>query len=202
MVLCLYLFALSCGVNRGLIKKESLKQKLADASQVSSSIEKLLQNTARISEIAKKYSQCTSALFIGRHWNFPAALESALKLKEVSYIHAEGLAGGELKHGTLALVEHSLPVFAIAPRDEHYGKMMSNIREVKARSGCLIGLGNPDDQEFKSQCQDYIEVPFLSDSLNPILSSVALQLLAYHVALARGVDIDRPRNLAKSLTVE
>lgn len=202
MVLSLYFFALSCGVNRGLLKKEALKLKASESLQLPGHIRKVLELEPQIAQIAQKYSKCTSTLFIGRHWNYPVALESALKLKEVSYIHAEGLAGGELKHGTLALVDSSLPVFAIAPQDALHPKMMSNLREIKSRSGRLIGIGNSDDSEFQSLCEDYLALPVISDALKPILAAVALQLLAYHVARVRGVDIDRPRNLAKSLTVE
>jgi len=202
MVLCLYLFSLSCGRNRGLLSKDQLKTKLKDVTKLPDCIEEVLTLEPALAQIAVKYSTCTSAYFLGRHWNFPAALEGALKLKEVSYIHAEGLAGGELKHGPLALIDSATPVFIAVPQDAQYPKMMSNLREVASRGGRIIGFGKKEDEALANWCENYFELPVVSDELNPIVFSVAWQLIAYHTALELGVDIDRPRNLAKSVTVE
>lgn len=123
-------------------------------------------------------------------------------MKEISYIHAEGLAGGELKHGPLALIDATTPVFVAIPQDAQYPKMMSNLREVAARGGRIIGFGNKEDTVLANWCEDFVGLPVISDALNPIIFSVAWHLIAYHTALKLGVDIDRPRNLAKSVTVE
>ena len=131
------------------------------------------------------------------------ALEGALKLKEISYIHAEGYAGGELKHGPIALVDKYMPIVAIAPLDSHYEKMISNVEEVRAREGLLIGVGDLHDERFKNLCQDYIACPQISDAaLQTIVSVISLQFLSYYIAVKRGTDVDQPRNLAKSVTVE
>jgi glucosamine--fructose-6-phosphate aminotransferase (isomerizing) len=131
------------------------------------------------------------------------ALEGALKLKEISYIHAEGYAGGELKHGPIALIDRHMPVVAVAPQDHHYEKMISNIEEVRAREGQIIGVGDLQDDRLKSLCADFIPCPSIKDSaLQAILTVIPLQLLSYYVAVKRGTDVDQPRNLAKSVTVE
>jgi glucosamine--fructose-6-phosphate aminotransferase (isomerizing) len=202
MVLCSYLFALGVGAEKKFLSEEALTRKLLETNSLPAQLREALKSEQQISVIAKKHATSPSALFVGRRWNFPAALEGALKLKEVSYIHAEGLAGGELKHGTLALVDKDRPIFAIAPKDAQHPKMLSNVREIGARNGRIIGFGDKHDSEFQRQCENYVTLPSVPDCLSPIISSVALQLLAYHVATFRGVEIDRPRNLAKSVTVE
>ena len=140
---------------------------------------------------------------MGRGPSYMIALEGALKLKEVSYIHAEGYAGGELKHGPIALIDRHMPVVAVAPQDFHYEKMISNVEEVRAREGVVIGVGDLNDDKFKSLCRDYIPCPQSSDgALQTILTVIPLQFLAYYIAVKRGTDVDQPRNLAKSVTVE
>jgi glucosamine--fructose-6-phosphate aminotransferase (isomerizing) len=166
-------------------------------------IEKSLGQSNHIQKLADKYFDSTSFLFIARGEHFPIALEGALKLKEISYIHAEGYAAGELKHGPIALIDHNMPVIAIAPKDFYYEKTLSNIEQVKARHGRVIGIGEEGDKNLKALCDDIIEVPSLGiNTLQTILSVIPLQLFSYFVALRRGTDVDQPRNLAKSVTVE
>jgi glucosamine--fructose-6-phosphate aminotransferase (isomerizing) len=139
---------------------------------------------------------------LGRGYNFPAALEGALKLKEISYIHAEGYPAAEMKYGPIALIDENMPVVVIAPRDAVYDKVRSNIDEVKARGGCIIAVISDDDTELEHVVDHVIRIPRTHDALTPILASVPLQLLAYHIAVLRGANVDQPRNLAKSVTVE
>lgn len=158
---------------------------------------------ARIETLAEGYYEDRNCIFIGRGASFPISLEGALKLKEISYIHAEGYAGGELKHGPIALIDRHMPVVAIAPRDKYYEKMISNVEEVKARAGRIIGIGASKDDRFKTLCEAYVECPQIDDEiLQAILSVIPLQLFSYYVAVLRGTDVDQPRNLAKSVTVE
>ena len=149
-----------------------------------------------------KYRDAQSALFLGRNFNFPSALEGALKLKEISYIHAEGYGAGEMKHGPIALVTNELPVVCIAPRSETYDKMVSNIQEVRARDGIVLSVATQGDEDIKQHSDDVIYVPDCFEAFSPILVAVPLQLLAYYIAANRGCDVDQPRNLAKSVTVE
>ena len=153
-------------------------------------------------DLAKKYSHCKNFLFLGRGINHPIALEGALKLKEISYIHAEGYPASEMKHGPIALIDENFPVVAIACDAENRGKMMSNIMEVKARNGIVIALITEGDKEIAGMVDETIEIPVTDDALVPLLSVIPLQLFAYHTALTLGCNVDRPRNLAKSVTVE
>jgi glucosamine--fructose-6-phosphate aminotransferase (isomerizing) len=153
-------------------------------------------------ELAKKYSQYKHFLFLGRGINHPVALEGALKLKEISYIHAEGYPASEMKHGPIALIDADFPVVALACDAENRGKMISNIMEVKARKGNVIGIITEGDQEIAGVVDEYLEIPATHEALVPLLSVLPLQLLAYHTAIALGCNVDRPRNLAKSVTVE
>ena len=139
---------------------------------------------------------------MGRKFNYPIALEGALKLKEISYIHAEAYAAGEIKHGPIALIDHNFPTVCLAPCDAIYGKMLSNIQEIRARGGPVIAVGTEGDTDIADQCDDLIQIPVTSEVFTPLLSVVPLQLLAYYIAQINGCDIDRPRNLAKSVTVE
>jgi glucosamine--fructose-6-phosphate aminotransferase (isomerizing) len=162
----------------------------------------VLEQNDRIRAIAKKYAQTTNMLFLGRGYNFPIALEGALKLKEVSYIHAEGYPAAELKHGPIALIDKNTPTVLLNPRCLVYGKMMSTLEEVKARRGPIIAVATEGDDDVARRADDVIWIPETADSLLPILTVVPLQLLAYHMAVLRGCDVDKPRNLAKSVTVE
>jgi len=160
-----------------------------------------LSNSA-IEELAKRYKDFKNFWFIGRKYNFPVALEGALKLKEISYLHAEGVAGGELKHGPLALIDENFPTVAICPSDSVYEKMISNIEEVKARGGPVIAIATEGNGEIKKIVDDVIYIPKTLEMLTPILSVISLHLFAYHIAVLLGKDVDRPRNLAKSIVVE
>jgi|AntAceMinimDraft_16_1070373.scaffolds.fasta_scaffold04839_6 glucosamine--fructose-6-phosphate aminotransferase (isomerizing) len=162
----------------------------------------ILAQRDRVKELAKKYYQCENFLYLGRKYNFPIALEGALKLKETSYIHAEGLSAGEMKHGSIAMIDKEFPCFVIAPKDSIYEKMVSTIQEIKARNGKVIALTTEDNQEISNMIDDYIFIPKTLEMLTPILSVIPLQLFAYFVSVLRGYNPDKPRNLAKSVTVE
>lgn len=165
-------------------------------------VSEVLQLDPLVKEIAGSFFDARNFLYLGRGYNFPVALEGALKLKEISYIHAEGYPAAEMKHGPIALIDSEMPVVFIAPHDKTYNKILSNIEEVKARGARIIAIVNDDDQQIRESTEYTIRVPKTIDILNPILSVIPLQLLAYHIALLRGCDVDQPRNLAKSVTVE
>jgi glucosamine--fructose-6-phosphate aminotransferase (isomerizing) len=162
----------------------------------------VLKQAKHIESIAEKYKNYKDFWFIGRKYNYPIALEGALKLKEVSYIHAEGLPGGELKHGPLALVDENCPTVAICPSDSVYEKMISNIEEIKARKGKVIAIATEGNEEIKKIADDVIYIPKTLEMLTPILTVIPLHLFAYYIALKLGRNIDKPKNLAKSVTVE
>jgi len=155
-----------------------------------------------VKECAENFAHAENYFFLGRHFNYPIALEGALKLKEISYLHAEGFAAGELKHGPIALLEKGTPVVTIATRGQTYDKVLSNIKEVKARDATVIAVADNKDTEIGKYADVVLTIPQTSELLSPLLSVVVLQLLAYYTALARGCSIDKPRNLAKSVTVE
>ena len=165
-------------------------------------IQRILDGSAHIEKIAHRYANYKNFLYMGRKFNYPIALEGALKLKEISYIHAEAYAAGEIKHGPIALIDHNFPTVCLAPCDAIYGKMLSNIQEIRARGGPVIAVGTEGDTDIADQCDDLIQIPVTSEVFTPLLSVVPLQLLAYYIAQINGCDIDRPRNLAKSVTVE
>ncbi len=165
-------------------------------------VQSILAQAHHIEAVAEKYYKCNNWLFLGRKYNFPIALEGALKLKEISYIHAEGYAAGEMKHGPIALINPGMPTVAIVPRDEMYEKMISNIQEIKSRRGPVIAIANEGDDKVRELVDDVIEIPSTLDFLIPILAVVPCQLLAYYCATLLNRDIDKPRNLAKSVTVE
>jgi glucosamine--fructose-6-phosphate aminotransferase (isomerizing) len=155
-----------------------------------------------VKDIAKKYQGISDCLYMGRQFNFPVALEGALKLKEISYIHAEGYPAAEMKHGPIALIDEQTPSIFIVPKGNMYHKVMSNLEEVKARRGPIIALASSGDKKLEALADDVIYVPEVEDFLQPLVNSIPLQLFAYHMALLRGCNVDRPRNLAKSVTVE
>ena len=166
-------------------------------------IAKILERSAELEQLAERFlSTATNALYLGRGVNFPVALEGALKLKEISYIHAEGYPAAEMKHGPIALIDENMPVVFIAPKDAVHSKIVSNIEEVKARGGKVIALINEGDTEIERLADATFTIPVTLDLLTPMLTSIPLQLLAYYVAVARGCNVDQPRNLAKSVTVE
>jgi glucosamine--fructose-6-phosphate aminotransferase (isomerizing) len=165
-------------------------------------VENALGCNAHVQRVAEKYKDATNFLYLGRHYNFPTALEGALKLKEISYIHAEGYPSAEMKHGPIALVDEHTPSVFILSRSNVYDKVMSNLQEVKARRGPVIAIVDQVDERLHGLVDDIIEIPYIEDFLQPIVASIPLQLLAYHIAVMRGCDVDKPRNLAKSVTVE
>jgi len=202
MIVAGYLLGLWLGRQRGALTVEDVKKHIQNLVEIPRLVEKTLELDTSIAALARHLSHATDFLYLGRGVQFPIALEGALKLKEISYIHAEGYAGGEMKHGPIALIADGLPVVALAPRDSSYDRMLGNMEEVRARDGLLIAVCHPGDRAVASKAQHVIEVPPCAELLAPLLTVVPLQLLAYHVAVRRGCDVDQPRNLAKSVTVE
>ncbi len=202
MLVDLYLFAIYLAQRRDAIAPDRSAKLLAEAFHLPTLIDAVLREEPKIRALAYRYYQATSFLHLGRGANYPTALEGALKLKELSYIHAEGTAAGEMKHGTNALIDKDLPVVAIALRDNVYKKMLSTIQEVRARAGVVIALATDGDDEITRHADEIIRIPATNDLLSPALAVVPLQLLAYHIADKRGNDVDQPRNLAKAVTVE
>ncbi len=200
-VAVLALLTLWMGRRRHL-SQERYGELLDKLAQIPAHIKDVLGQSERIKEAAKKYYQNENWLYLGRGYHFPVALEGALKLKEISYIHAEGLSAAEMKHGHIALVVPGMPVVALAPQNSQYDKMMSNIQEVKARGARVIAIGTAGDTELRKLADEMFEIPALPEPLQPMVAVVPLQLLAYHTAVLRGCNVDKPRNLAKSVTVE
>lgn len=201
-VTVLTMFALKLARERKTISPEDYSLLVRELSQIPEKGRQILQNNENIKAIASKYKDAINALYLGRGYLFPVALEGALKLKEISYIHAEGYAAGEMKHGPIALVDDNLPVIVVAPQDDYYEKIVSNIQEVKARRGNVIAIVTEGDKVLKEMVTDYIEIPASHPAVAPLLTVIPLQLLAYHIALMKGCNVDQPRNLAKSVTVE
>jgi glucosamine--fructose-6-phosphate aminotransferase (isomerizing) len=203
MVLCHYLFGLAVGRQKNLISDDVFAAKLKLLRLLPGYVDRAVNSSGLVEDTANKYYESSNCLYLGRGPSFMVALEGALKLKEISYIHAEGYAGGELKHGPIALIDKHMPVIAVAPKDSHYEKMVSNIEEVRAREGVIIGLGGIDDMRLRSLSADYLPCPQIEDDcLQAILSIIPLQFFSYFVSVKRGTDVDQPRNLAKSVTVE
>ncbi|MBE2249955.1 MAG: glutamine--fructose-6-phosphate transaminase (isomerizing) [Myxococcus sp.] len=200
----LYLLAIKLGRVKGTLSATEAQRHLELLSQVPKLVEQVLQTEAKVKEIARVYLNAQDFLFLGRGPMQSVALEGALKLKEISYIHAEGYAGGEMKHGPIALIDEKLPVVVVAPSEPHvhYEKIIGNIEEVRARGGQVIAVVEEGDEHARSLANHFIEIPRSSALVAPIIATVPLQLLAYHVADLRGTDVDQPRNLAKSVTVE
>lgn len=203
MLLAHYLLALALASKRERLDQTIAKAAWQSLRNLPSLMDHAIDAKTNIEKIAESYYESSNFIYIGRGNNYPIALEGALKLKEISYIHAEGYAGGELKHGPIALIDRHMPIVAIAPCDHYYEKMLSNIEEVKARQGRIIAVGAAGDEKLARLADDYIACPSLADSgLQAILTVVPLQLLSYYIAVKRGTDVDQPRNLAKSVTVE
>jgi len=198
------LFTIYLAETRGVMSKDEARKMIAYLREIPDKIQWILDNHESVKKCAAdpKYRDAQSALFLGRSYNFPSALEGALKLKEISYIHAEGYGGGEMKHGPIALVTPELPVVCAAPQSAVYDKMVSNIQEIRARSGIVLSVATVGDEAIKKHSADVIYVPDCYEPFSPILVAVPLQLLAYYIAVNRGCDVDQPRNLAKSVTVE
>ncbi len=205
----LYVFAMYLAQVRGVMTAEQARAAMLELTRIPGKLETILTHDEACDELAKRYQKVHDFLFLGRGIHYPIALEGALKLKEISYIHAEGYPAGEMKHGPNALIDENLPVVIIATRDANnpdavlrYEKTMSNLKEVKARSGVVIALATEGDEEIKEAADHVLYIPPAPEELSPILEIVPLQLLAYHIAVRRGCDVDQPRNLAKSVTVE
>lgn len=198
----IYLFTLFMGQLKKTLSQADLTQKIYDLKRVPDYVDTILGQKETIKAIAEKYSHSQQFLFIGRGVNYPSALEGALKLKEISYIHATGYPAGELKHGPIALIDSNLPVVCIAPKTSTYEKMISNIQEVRSRKGKTIVIATQGDTHIQQYADDIIYIPEIEEDLSPILVAIPLQLLAYYIATHLGCDVDQPRNLAKSVTVE
>ncbi|WP_421808560.1 glutamine--fructose-6-phosphate transaminase (isomerizing) [Flagellimonas sp.] len=198
----LTLIALKLAQEKGTLSQSKFHEYLAELEAVPSKVEKALLSNQLVEEISETYKDSTNCLYLGRGYNFPVALEGALKLKEISYIHAEGYPAAEMKHGPIALIDEQMPVVVIATRKGHYEKVVSNIQEIKSRKGRIIAIVTEGDQTVKQLADHVIEVPDTSESLSPLLTTIPLQLLSYHIAVMRGCNVDQPRNLAKSVTVE
>lgn len=201
-VTVLTMMAISLGMARGFVSPEQGKQMIAELSAVPEKIERVLANNEKYKQIAGLFRFATNFLYLGRGYLFPVALEGALKLKEISYIHAEGYPAAEMKHGPIALIDNKMPVVVIATRDHTYEKIVSNIQEVKARSGIVIAVVNEGDEVIGKMADFVLEVPVTDFAFAPLVTVVPLQLLSYHIAVMRGCNVDQPRNLAKSVTVE
>lgn len=201
-VTVLTLMAFYMAQQRGTVPQSQLMNLLAELDTVPSLIERCLKTNAKVREIAAKFKDSRNCLFLGRGSAFPVALEGALKLKEISYIHAEGYPAAEMKHGPIALIDHEMPVVFIATKNSSYEKVISNIQEVKARKGIVIAIVTEGDQEVRGMADYVIEIPGTDEAFLPLLATIPLQLLSYHIAVMRGCNVDQPRNLAKSVTVE
>ena len=198
----LYLMALKLGKAKGIISSTLFNKYLTELNLIPEKIEKSLSINNKIEEIAEQIKDSSNCLYLGRGFNFPVALEGALKLKEISYIHAEGYPAAEMKHGPIALIDENMPTVVIATAKGHYDKVVSNIREIQSRKGKIIAIITEGDKDVKEIADYYIEVPETIESLTPLLTTIPLQLLSYHIAVKLGNNVDQPRNLAKSVTVE
>ena len=201
-VVVLTLMALMIGKKKGTLSTTDYRQIITELELIPGKVEKVLQTNKQIEEIAKEFKDVSNFLYLGRGYNFPVALEGALKLKEISYIHAEGYPAAEMKHGPIALIDDEMPIVVIATKKGNYEKVVSNIQEVKARGGRLIAIVTEGDTTVKELADYCIEIPNCFEELTPLLTNIPLQLLSYHIALMRGCNVDQPRNLAKSVTVE
>lgn len=199
----LSLIAIKLGNHNGNLGKADFMRLITELEAIPNKVEDVLNSVdENIKAIASKFVDATNFLYLGRGYNFPAALEGALKLKEISYIHAEGYPAAEMKHGPIALIDENMPIVIIAPKVGHYDKIVSNVQEIKARKGKVIAIVNKGDSQVSAMADYIIEIPETSECFSPILASIPLQLLSYYIAVARGANVDQPRNLAKSVTVE
>lgn len=198
----LTMIALKIGYEKGTLDHERYMQLLQELDAVPDKVADVLQMHENIKRVAEKYKDASDALYLGRGYNFPVALEGALKLKEISYIHAEGYPAAEMKHGPIALVDENLPVVFVATKDSYHEKVISNMQEIKARKGKVIAIINDGDEQSLAMADDVIVVPEADEIVAPMISAIPMQLLAYYIGVAKGFDVDKPRNLAKSVTVE
>jgi glucosamine--fructose-6-phosphate aminotransferase (isomerizing) len=198
----LTLIALKLASKKGEISKSELRVFMQELQVIPKKIEALLKIENKVKEIAEVYKDAKNCLYLGRGFNFPVALEGALKLKEISYIHAEGYPAAEMKHGPIALIDENMPIFVIATNKGHYEKVVSNIQEIKSRSGKIIAIVTEGDTQVKEIADHVIEIPETVEALTPLLTTIPFQLLSYHIAVMLDKNVDQPRNLAKSVTVE
>ena len=198
----LTMIALRLAKAKGTLSKSDFHQYLQELEIIPEKVKEALDTNERAKEIAATFKDATNCLYLGRGYNFPVALEGALKLKEISYIHAEGYPAAEMKHGPIALIDEQMPVIVIAPKQGHYDKIVSNIQEIKSRSGRIIAVVTKGDTQVRDLADFVIEIPETSDALSPLITTIPLQLLSYHIAVMRDCNVDQPRNLAKSVTVE
>src|SRR5690554_9898 len=201
-VTVLTLMALTIARNKGSINESRFRRIITELDLIPNKVAQILEKSSKLEHIAEVYKDATNALYLGRGISFPVALEGALKLKEISYIHAEGYPAAEMKHGPIALIDAEMPVFVIATKGTSYEKVVSNIQEVKARKGKIIAVITEGDTQVKEMADHYIEIPDTDENLVPLLATIPLQLISYYVAVMRGANVDQPRNLAKSVTVE
>ena len=198
----LTLIALKLAKEKGVFSESKFHEFLSELETIPAKVERALESNPLIEIISEVYKDSTNCLYLGRGYNFPVALEGALKLKEISYIHAEGYPAAEMKHGPIALIDDQMPVFVIATKKGHYEKVVSNIQEIKSRKGKIIAIVTEGDEQVTELADHVVEVPETLESLTPLLTTIPLQLLSYHIAVMRGCNVDQPRNLAKSVTVE
>ncbi len=198
----LTMIALRLAKAKGTLSNSDFHRYLQELEVIPEKVLEALESNEKAKEIAAKFKDAPNCLYLGRGYNFPVALEGALKLKEISYIHAEGYPAAEMKHGPIALIDEQMPVVVIAPKQGHYDKVVSNIQEIKSRSGKIIAVVTKGDVQVKELADHVIEIPETSDALSPLITTIPLQLLSYHIAVMRGCNVDQPRNLAKSVTVE
>jgi glucosamine--fructose-6-phosphate aminotransferase (isomerizing) len=198
----LMMISLKIAKEKGTIDQAKYKELLIELENIPEKVDAVLKNGDLLKPIADKYKTANNALYLGRGYNFPIALEGALKLKEISYIHAEGYPAAEMKHGPIALVDENLPTFFVATKDEYHAKIVSNIQEIKARKGKVIAIITEGDELIPSMADDVFYVPPANEIIAPLLSVIPLQLISYYIGVGKGCDVDKPRNLAKSVTVE
>ena len=198
----LTMIALRLAKAKGTLSNSDFHRYLQELETIPDKVKEALDTNTKAKEIAATFKDAPNCLYLGRGYNFPVALEGALKLKEISYIHAEGYPAAEMKHGPIALIDEQMPVVVIAPKQGHYDKVVSNIQEIKSRSGKIIAIVTKGDTQVKDLADHVIEIPETSDALSPLITTIPLQLLSYHIAVLRGCNVDQPRNLAKSVTVE
>ena len=201
-VTVLTIMAISLARRKGKLNEAKFRSILSSLEAIPSKVQAVLDKTEKIKKIAEKYKDAANALYLGRGSSFPVALEGALKLKEISYIHAEGYPAAEMKHGPIALIDEEMPVFVIATKGTSYEKVVSNIQEVKARKGKIVAIVTDGDEQVKEIADDVIEIPETNEHLVPLIATIPLQILSYYIAVMRGCNVDQPRNLAKSVTVE
>ena len=201
-LVALFLFALHLGRIRNILSAEQRRQQIQSLLTLPRKVEETLELDEQIESVARQFMHVSDFLYLGRGNQYPIALEGALKLKEISYIHAEGYPAGEMKHGPIALIDENLPVVVVVPKNDTYEKVVSNMEEVRARGGQIISISDCGSSDLRRASDTVFSVPTISDDLMPVITSVPLQLLSYHIAVFKGTDVDQPRNLAKSVTVE